>query len=359
MQERAARVARDVVSRAPSGSVRAVFAGGSVGRGEVWSLARGSTLEIFSDLDLYVVLSDNADPGAVRRAAADAVASLPLAEDGVVFDRGVDAGVYSLDDLLAQPVRPGTVDLAEHHVWLHGDRSIVDPLRAALRGPMSTEEALYLLENRAWDARDASASGGALAIATSAKVVLDVLAAALVAEGRFLPTYAARGAALRERAPACLAVADLAAIANAEAVRVGDHARGVDPALVRAMVAKAWLALAPSILATAADATPAQLVARRCSQGARARNFREFLRLGRRAGMSLATAAASGLALTTLSPSVALRMHALVTTLVETQMASRESLAFHARYVAALASRLGARGESSEERVRDARRVVS
>src|SRR5262245_64714680 len=96
MRERAAAAVRDLMARVPAGSVRAVFAGGSVGRGEVWSASRDGTLEIFSDIDLYVVVADDADASLVRRAGSDAAAAVPAASDGVVFRRGVDVGVYRL-----------------------------------------------------------------------------------------------------------------------------------------------------------------------------------------------------------------------------------------------------------------------
>ena len=43
MRERAAAVVRDLLARVPAGSIRAAFAGGSVGRGEVWSSSRNGT----------------------------------------------------------------------------------------------------------------------------------------------------------------------------------------------------------------------------------------------------------------------------------------------------------------------------
>jgi hypothetical protein len=307
MQERAASATRELVARSPSGSVRAVFAGGSVGRGEVWSRLDGTTLTIYSDLDLYVVLAENADHDAVRRAAATVARAMPSEQDGVVFKRGVDVGVYPLDDLRAQPIRPGTVDLFERHFWLHGDPSIMDRLRTALARPMAATEALYLLENRAWDALEAAADATPFGTATAAKAVLDVLAAHLIGEGRFRPTYAARRDQLSERAPIAIASGDLELIAAAERIRAGDYSRPLQPSAALDAVSRAWCTVAPAILGADPASSPAQLVALRCRRGAITENYREFVRLRRRARLSLASAVVRGWRYASLSPRSTLR----------------------------------------------------
>ena len=358
MQERAATVTRELLARAPAGAVRAIFAGGSVGRDEVWSRADGASLAIYSDLDLYVVLAENADEQAVRRAVATVDVSWPRERGGVVFLRGVDVGVYRLDDLLAQPVRPGTVDLADRNLWLYGDRSVIEPLRAALDRPMPMPEALYLLENRAWDALDATADTTPRATATAAKVVLDVLAAHLIAEGRFRSTYAARREALAERAPSSMTSQDFEAVANAERVRSGDRSGRVEPRLALTMVATSWLALAPRVLGTPTTA-PVALVGERCRRGAFAANCREFVRLRHRAGMSLPTAMVWGWRHASLAPLMALRSHALVRALTECAGVAHGDVAFHETYVARLASRLGCREDTLDHRARAALQMVS
>ena len=359
MQERAANATRELLARSPSGSVRAVFAGGSVGRGEVWSHLDGTALTIYSDLDLYVVLAENADHDAVRRAAATVAGAMPSEQDGVVFKRGVDVGVYPLDDLLAQPIRPGTVDVFERHFWLHGDPSIMDRLREAPARPMASTEALYLLENRAWDALDVMASAGRAASATAAKVVLDVLTAHLIGEGRFRPTYAARRDQLSERAPSALAAGDLELIAAAERVRAGDYSRPLPPLAALDAVARAWCTLAPAILGVASGSPPADLVALRCRRGAVVENYREFVRLRRRVGLSLASAVVRGWRYASLSPRSALRTHALVRGLAETARVTPVDVAFHERYVARVAWQLRARENTLDERARAALRMVS
>ena len=139
----------------------------------------------------YVSRTVQGGRGGWQEAAVRAASAIPDARDGVVFLRGVDVGVYRVHDLLAQPARPGTLDLREHHRWLYGDRSILDALAPAANRRIAATEALYLLENRAWDVLGAAATGaGAFDAERSrvqaAKAILDVGAAHLIAEGRFV-----------------------------------------------------------------------------------------------------------------------------------------------------------------------------
>lgn len=337
MRERAAAVARDLVTRVPAASIRAVFAGGSVGRGEVWSASHDGILEIFSDIDLYVVIADDADVALVRRAGDEAVRALPASRDAVVFRRGVDVGVYRLHDLLAQPVRPGTVDLAEHHLWLFGDRAVVAGLAAALSRPMARAEALYLLENRAWDVLDGRAEAS---LATAAKVVLDVLAAHLIAEGRFAPTYDARRAADLAQPVRFASSAARVAVEAAERFRRGDQTgTALEDAL--ALVTEAWCSLGASIVFGAGGTVaPVQLLSARCARGRRLSNYREFVRLRHRMGLSKFGAALAGLRFTALSPQAALRTHAIARGLIESQYLDARAVAFHSGYVARLSAQL-------------------
>lgn len=354
MRERAAGVVRDLLVRAPANSVRSAFAAGSVGRDEVWSETRDGVLHIYSDIDLYVVLTDGIAEGAVRRHAALISAAVANADSGVVFHRGVDIGVYRFDDLLAQPSRPGTIDLADHHVWLYGDRAIVDGLRRAMDRPIAASEALYLLENRAWDAL--APGEGVPGRVTAAKVVLDVLAAHLIAEGRFRPTQAARFSALAERRPERMSSRALEAIAVAGRIRQGDAAATLASRDALALVGEAWCALAPAILARGPN-DAARLLSVRCARGARTANVREFVRWRHHTGLSLVAAVAAAWAHADLSPVAALRTHALSRGLVESGAASSEALQFHTHYVERLSSRLVGGSGSLDDRARLALRV--
>ncbi|HEU4928717.1 MAG TPA: hypothetical protein VFU38_02720 [Candidatus Krumholzibacteria bacterium] len=350
MRERAASAVGELVARVPAGVIRAAFAGGSVGRGEVWSASRNGALEIFSDIDLYVVISEDADEALVRRTSADVASTLPAAGEGVVFRRGADIGVYRWHDLLAQPVRPGTADLAEHHLWLFGDPSLVADLARALSRPMERSEALYLLENRAWDLLETEPETSA---ATSAKVMLDVLAAHLIAEGRFVPTYQRRREADDAQPVRLTSSAARAAVDAAERFRRGETQ--VMPGGALSLVAEAWSALGASILfgaGTSADAIA--VLSARCARGRRFANYREFVRSRHRLNLSLLSAASAGLGFTALSPNAALRTHAVVRGLFEAGRATAEACSFHSGYVARLSSRVAPAEATLDRRVRAA-----
>jgi hypothetical protein len=366
MRRRAEDTARALLALAPAGSIRAVFVGGSVARDEVTSTRTGDTLVIHSDIDMYVVLDVPAHEAAVRAAAARVVAALPCAQDGVLFSRGVEMGVYAWDDLLAQPVRPGTVDLGEHHVWLHGEHSLIEPIARALARPMQPEEALYLLENRAWDmlsidaAQEANPENVSAQRALAAKVVMDVGAAHLIAEGRFTAKRADRLARLREHSPALMSPRAGEAIEAAAGLQGGAAPSSLDDGgAIRARVAEAWLALAPQVLRrTSGPRDAATLLAARCSRGAFASNYREAVRMRRRAGLTRLQALASGWHLAGLSPRAALRTYALARALNESGQVPADALDFHSDYVARLTRRLGFRDGSLDERARAAWRAA-
>jgi hypothetical protein len=352
MRERAAAAVRELLARVPAGSVRAVFVGGSVGRGEVWSASRAGILEIFSDIDLYVIVADDADASLVRRAGCEAASMLPAASDGVMFRRGVDVGVYRLDDLLAQPVRPGTVDLAEHHLWLFGDRAVVAGLAHVPARAMDPTEALYLLENRAWDLLEASAEE---VTAAAAKSILDVMAAHLIAEGRFAPTYQARRAADQSQPVRFASSAARTAVESAERFRRGEdsHPVQIAPGDALALLVEAWCSLGASILfGEEGRADPVHILSVRCARAHRLSNYREFVRSRHRMGLSKLSAALAGVRFTALSPQAALRTHAIVRGLIDGQRVAAHAVAFHSSYVARLTARIAPGEAELERRVR-------
>src|SRR5262245_6389688 len=120
-RERAAILAREIVSRAPAGSIAGIFAGGSLGRGEVWAAEIDGVTEVYSDIDLYVVANSSAAEHAIRAVTRDV--TLPET-NRVRFLRRADVGVYTREDLAAQPLRPGTVELDTHHLMLYGDDAV-------------------------------------------------------------------------------------------------------------------------------------------------------------------------------------------------------------------------------------------
>jgi hypothetical protein len=69
-RERALAIARELAARAPEGAIATIFAGGSLGRGEVWSADVDGRTEVYSDVDLYVVARAPSDVIGIRSVAA-------------------------------------------------------------------------------------------------------------------------------------------------------------------------------------------------------------------------------------------------------------------------------------------------
>lgn len=364
-RSRATAIARELVSRAPSGSIACIFAGGSLARGEVWAAARDGVLEIYSDVDLYVVVDAPKARAAVRAAASglgDAVV------DGALFLRPADIGVYAREDLRAQPARPGTVDLSAHHVVLHGDPAIPAALPPYGRTRMAGDEALYLLENRALelDATETNPAGAAarMAVVRSLKARLDVHIAHAIADGSFAPTLAARAAAFDTAAPGSLDEPSRLDVARAyhlahilpewlETANPGDE---VERAMVA--VSRAWRALAPRVLRAPGERLTG-LLARRWREGARVHNARELVRMRHAYGVPLGRVIVAAPALSVCSPRAALRLDALIRRFHGEGRIDDAVFDPHRQRLDALTRLYGFSDGSQETRVRDMHRVIS
>jgi len=316
-RDRAVALTRELVARAPEGSIAGIFAGGSLGRGEVWACEVDGRLDVYSDVDLYVVARAPSDVDGLR-AAVKTTAALDTTVPGARFLRSADIGVYTRADLEAQPLRPGTADLALHHVTLYGDDRIPAGLRNREAAKIPMEEALYLLENRAMELSGAGPDGEAharLALAQALKARLDVYAAHAIVAGSFAPTLAERARDVRENPPSTLAGEAREQVRNAftGADDIGAWMRGRNALEERrralAALAGAWRALAPAALGT--DGAPNVLLARRCRAGRRFSNAREVLRIRRATAQPLWRAALVAPALSRFAPIPALRVDAL------------------------------------------------
>ena len=349
-------------------AVRAIFAGGSLGRGEVWAAQIGERVEIYSDVDLYVVLASPGRRDDVIRAARDAATSMADEEDNVRFLRPVDVGVYSEHDLLSQPVRPGTVDLALHSVFLHGDRTILTPLAAAMSRPMDAGEALYLLENRALELTALDGSpGDARArsmLVMALKARLDVDAAYAIASGTFAPTLSAReteftrGARVGLPAAAERALADAYASTHDLGAWLATADAGAEMIASLQFLAAAWRALGAALMGGRED-HPGELASRRCREGQWLSNGREMIRLRRAVAAGRWTSVRAAARFAHFSPRAALRLHALVCEWSREQPAWDASLRAQRDYVDALTRALGFERGLLEVRAITAHRAIS
>lgn len=178
-------------------ALTSVFVAGSAACGEVSYAQVGGKTEIYSDVDVYVVVTDPAGLERARKQARVVVGEHPLAGADYVFLRSPDVGVYSFEDLMGQAARPGTVDIAGKNRVLYGDESIPRQTADFIGRNIAPTEGLYLLENRLSELaaflRGKNRTGGEAARRRFngfllCKTCADVVTAVLVAFGRYEPS---------------------------------------------------------------------------------------------------------------------------------------------------------------------------
>jgi hypothetical protein len=354
LRRRAATIASGIERTVPAGAVAGVFAGGSVARESVWAATVDGVLEIYSDVDLYVVLARDRDAATVRAAAARVVAELPREADGAVFLRRDDVGVYPCSDLRAQPARPGTADLATHRVMISGDEAACAACLAGMPEQLPSGEALYLLENRAWDVWRTGVvdeRSARLARVRSLKLSLDIAAAHAIVSG--LPAslisdiartidrdeWAAVPAGVLERARKAVAAReDLARELASTPVADDDPIR----------LANAWREIAAATLGGGDGTT--RLLDQRTHTGARFRNARQFVRVARRSGMTRAAALRAALKAATDDPVTTVRLYPMVGFLERAGHLTDEACARQHARIEAIVTALGVSGRDLDER---------
>jgi hypothetical protein len=328
------RFTDDIVSRVSSElgreNLRSVFFGGSVAGGEVSYCVTERGVEIYSDVDLYIVVGDDVQLEDARRRAREMTADVPLEGNGYRFYRAPDLGVYTLDDLAAQPARPGTVGLEVKHRMLLGDPEVPGRAAARIGEHIEIEEALYLLENRLSELAALQAERRNEDFRVRAgddrfyafvvcKTALDVGAARLVAGGEFTPHRKEQ----RERLEPLLGdagdrdrMAPVEACANAMSrMPSPEWAEKVPPedtanAVVSAALAE-WKRIAAACLPGRGDDW-SDMVLRRCHTGEYLNNFRQFRALNARCRFKRRGALAVGVHLSRYSPVDALRLSAMM-----------------------------------------------
>jgi hypothetical protein len=360
MQRETARSLAQFLARiAPDGSIASIFAGGSLGRGEVWAAQRDGDFEIYSDIDLYVVAQDAAAAQAIRRKLRDV-------SDLTAWGRfrPPDIGIYTRQDLAAQPLRPGTAELDTHHLMLYGDESIPRGLSNRSAAQIAPEEALYLLENRVLEltAPWLSIAPPQYGLFSALKAHLDVYSAHAIVDGTFACTLTERAERFRKRAPATLEGEARARVAgvfdSAQDIGAWMRDRSVSSECASAVhaLADAWRTLAPHVLGMQGP-VPA-LVARRCRAGAHLANARDVIRIRRATSRSLLRAALAAPVLSGRGPVQALRIDALAHVFTREARDAR-ALVAHFRYVGRLTRMFGYTNGSLEERSRAMHAAVS
>jgi hypothetical protein len=182
------------VRAAAGDALEAVVLSGSHATGEaVWASHDGQRVSL-SDLDLYVILRDEAAVPGARR-------SLRLPPADVLLHAGLagpaEAGFVTLEGLARMSARPGTVELARSARVIEGDPGLLARLPRWEPGAITQEERLRLLENRAFEllwARLIGSSGldGLRAQHAVLKCALDLAASRALDRGELPASAAAR-----------------------------------------------------------------------------------------------------------------------------------------------------------------------
>ncbi len=188
------------VRAAAGDSLEAIVLSGSHATGEaVWASHDGRRVSL-SDLDLYVILRDEA-------AVATARHSLRFPPTDVLLHSGLagpaEAGFVTLEGLARMSARPGTVELVRSGRVIEGDPGLLARLPRWEPTAISPEERLRLLENRAFEllwARLVGSSGLDALRAHHAvlKCVLDLASSRALARGELPASAAARVALATE-----------------------------------------------------------------------------------------------------------------------------------------------------------------
>ncbi|NIM19413.1 MAG: hypothetical protein GTO51_03425 [Candidatus Latescibacteria bacterium] len=318
--------------------MKTVFVAGSFARNDIaWFNASGR-LEIYSDLDIYVVISGDSDLESCRRRARAAASTILLeGEDFEIFP-SMDVGVYTVEDLLAQPARPGTVEITDSHWVLYGDAGIPEMMRKQSNARIDEKEALYLLENRLIEkerlfARNWTSPSPGLeryAMYTAHKTCMDAGSALLI----YLDLYSTsaterlsyiRNAAEYPEIQELLSKDDLDQIERShqaiedlqQALQKGDASLGSVWDSVEAVVLALWRGMAARLFQVGDKHSWDELVRTRCCEGDIAGNFRELVVLGKRMELGWWRSLFVGARNMRLSPLDSLRLSGLVAVILE------------------------------------------
>lgn len=330
------RVVGAVLDGLKGETVESIFVSGGAGRGDIAGFEGPEGIEVYSDLDVYVVVREPRDLDAIRRVARRAAARVPREGEGYRIFPEPDVGVYTEDDFLRQKTRPGTVEIAGSHVVLYGNEKT--PLQADrfVTGAIEPSEGLYLVENRLAEIaglvdrleHDRSDGFGRYVSYVRLKSGVDAVSAVLISFGRFHPSRDERITRFREafsrdewsgflrevwvsRIEQCYA--DLKTLQN-----TFEKDRGSSPGPggeVETMLLGVWRGMATRT-SPRRNEDWAGLLDWRCKRGRWLANARELSALARRMGVPRARVFARSATLARFSPVDALRLSGTVEALL-------------------------------------------
>lgn len=205
VQQVVEEIRRRVLDVIGENNVRCIFVSGSVSRNEVTAYESGGVIEVYSDVDIGIVVSSSVDTQVAKARLQREIARVP--REGSTFHMYAppDIGVYRVDELMGQKARPGTVNLADAKI-VHGEPGIVADAASSIGTNIDPDEALYLIENRLNESAEAErlltgdVTGGQIRYATyiSLKCCLDIATAVLIVLGRYRDTRSERMEALED-----------------------------------------------------------------------------------------------------------------------------------------------------------------
>lgn len=328
LYQRAADLAAAITAASGPAAIRTIFAGGSLGTGEVSAREVDGRLEIYSDVDLYVVIADARDRVRVAKLAREVAGRTSPGGLGVVYAATTDVGIYTTAELCALEPRPGTVSLSRSHVHLVGDETLYAELVAAFERAMDPLEGLYLIENRiagltmlAAGENDTDARYRRYCIG---KLLMDVGAAHLIALGKFETTRELQRAALDN-------LEDAEALPSAEMALI-DAGSEVGETQAIAFALLTWRRNALWLLPV--KDTWLDMICVRCGRGKRLLNWRRYVAMSGSLGTGKLRAIAEGLTLHELNARDACRLAALAHHV--TTIHSSEDISVFTKYLSRL-----------------------
>jgi len=283
--------------------VQCVFISGSVSRDEVVACEYDGRIEIYSDVDMGIVVSTSVNvQGAKDRLRAE-MAKLPRETDSFCMYAPPDVGVYRVDELMAQTARPGTVNLGQATV-VHGDADIVANAASSVGTDINALEALYLIENRLNECAEVgrelkgqqSPGQGRYAAYIGLKCCLDIATAVLIVLDQYRDYRSERMSAIEEPKVQAEMASMTSENISAEIRRCWqalqnlpgffDEIAGRESQFIsqtRRALAHSWEGVARHVY-TSRDVSSGSLLRERLRYGKPLRNTRELLAVARRVG---------------------------------------------------------------------------
>ncbi|UCG53481.1 MAG: hypothetical protein JSW58_07980 [Candidatus Latescibacterota bacterium] len=312
--------------------VLSIFIAGSVAQDDIAFYDDSGMLEIYSDLDLFVVISERLDLESCRRRIKDYAASLPREFENCKIYAGPDVGVYSEKDLYSQQTRPGTVDISVSHRVIFGSEEIPKRTRRFVASAIDPSESLYLLENRLSEIAELTdrlgneGSGGFDRYVHYAllKACFDLVAAVLIVVGEYAESRDERMRRFRTpiiqgRAGDLLPPGSIEVIGSShssllnlqERVSIEREELGTRLGVVESLLLRSW----KRIYERDDLERPAawhDVIERRCKRGKWSENLRELLVLGKRMSIPRPALVLRSARVARLSPIESLRLAGLV-----------------------------------------------